>query len=157
MSLYAEKTRVPVSQSRAEIEKLLERHKAKQYGTAVDYDLRMARVQFRLAERIVRFVIHLPDPEKVRGVKFEQQERQRWRALLLVIKAKLEAVENAIATFEQEFLGYVVMPNDRTMHELTKGLVASAYRDGKTPQLLLEAGGSTPSTSTTGPKRGSHE
>lgn len=35
---YAAKTRVPVTQSRSEIEKLLEQHKAKQFGTAVDYD-----------------------------------------------------------------------------------------------------------------------
>src|SRR5262245_9670012 len=67
MSLYAETTRVPVSQSRAEIERLLEKHHAKQYGTAVDNERREARVQFRLHDRIVRFVIGLPDPKKFRN------------------------------------------------------------------------------------------
>ncbi len=141
MTLYAEKTRVPVAQSRSEIEQLLERHKAKQYGTAVDYDLRSARVQFRLHDRIVRFVIALPDPNKLgRGLRLEQAERQRWRALLLVIKAKLESVENSIETFEQAFLANVVLPNDRTVAEMTAPLIASAYKDGKLPPALLTTG-----------------
>jgi hypothetical protein len=138
MSLYAEFTTVPVAKSRMEIERLLERHKAKQYGTAVDYDLRSARVQFRLHDRIVRFVIALPDPEKVRGARLEQAERQRWRALLLVIKAKLEAVENSISTFEEEFLAHIVLPNDKTVADYVVPQVAAMYQSGR--MLALPAG-----------------
>jgi len=58
--MYAKDTAVPVARTRAEIEVLLERHKAKQYGTAIDYDLLTARVQFRLQDRIVRFSVALP-------------------------------------------------------------------------------------------------
>lgn len=138
MSLYAEKTRVPVSQSRSEIEKLLDRHKAKQYGTAVDYDARTARVQFRLHDRIVRFVITLPDPKKLgNGSRLEQAERQRWRALLLVIKAKLESVENGIELFEEAFLANIVMPGDQTVAEIVRPAIAQSYKSGK--QLLLPA------------------
>jgi hypothetical protein len=138
MTLYAADTKVPVSQSRSEIEALLERHKAKQYGTAVDYDLRTARVQFRLHDRIVRFVISLPDPKKLGvGKRLEQAERQKWRALLLVIKAKLESVENSIETFEQAFLANVVLPNDRTVAEVIQPAIASAYKDGKLPRMLM--------------------
>jgi len=87
MSLYAKDTKVPIAQSRAEIERLLDKHKAKQYGTAVDYDIRQARVQFRLHDRIVRFVIALPDPKKYgQGERLAKAERQKWRALLLVSK-----------------------------------------------------------------------
>lgn len=137
MSLYADKTRVPVVKTRSEIERLLERHKAKQYGTAVDYDLRSARVQFRLHDRIVRFVISLPDPKKLgNGSRLEQAERQRWRALLLVIKAKLESVENAIETFEEAFLANVVMPNDQTVGDLVRPAIAESYRTGKLPAQL---------------------
>jgi hypothetical protein len=137
MALYAHDTRVPVSQSRAEIERLLDRHKAKQFGTAVDYDLLQARVQFRLHDRIVRFVIALPDRKKYGdGVRFERAERQKWRALLLVIKAKLESVENAIETFEQAFLANVVMPNDRTVAEIMAPLIAESYKGGTMPKAL---------------------
>lgn len=135
--MYAKETRVPVGQSRSEIERLLEIHKAKQYGTAVDYDLGKARVQFRLHDRIVRFVISLPDPKRLgSGKKFEQAERQRWRALLLVIKAKLESVESAIATFEEEFMAHIVLPNDRTVGDMVLPHVALAYKEGKMPKLL---------------------
>jgi hypothetical protein len=74
--MYARETRVPVAQSRAEIERLLEKHKAKQYGTAVDYEVRQARVQFRLHDRIVRFVIALPDAGKLRGERLAKADRR---------------------------------------------------------------------------------
>lgn len=127
---FADATKVPVAQSRAEIERLLERHRARQYGTATDYELQQARVQFRLHERIVRFVISLPDPNKLRGERLAQAERQRWRALLLVIKAKLEAVENHIATFEEEFLAHIVLPNDKTVADYVIPQVAAMYKAG---------------------------
>lgn len=134
---YADKTRVPVSQSRAEIEKILERHKAKQYGTAVDYDLLIARVQFKLADRVVRFTIPLPDKKKVGdGVRFERAERQRWRALLLVLKAKLESVENKIEAFEEAFLAQIVMPDDQTISYHVRPAIADAYKSGKMPRQL---------------------
>lgn len=140
MALFAEKTQVPVSQSRAEIERLLESRKAKQFGTATDYDRLEARVQFRLHDRIVRFVIGLPDPKKLgQGAKFAQAERQKWRALLLVIKAKLESVENGIETFEEAFLANVVMPNDLTVAQIIRPLIGAAYKDGKMPKALNPA------------------
>lgn len=140
MALYAQYTVVPVSKTRADIEQLLERHKAKQYGTAVDYDALKARVQFRLHDRIVRFMIALPDKKKLgEGVRYDRAERQRWRALLLVIKAKLESVENAIETFEHAFLSQIVMPDDRTVAEIVSPLVALAYKDGKMPKALNPA------------------
>lgn len=140
MGLYAENTKVPVSQSRVDIERLLENHKARQYGTAVDYELQSARVQFRLHDRIVRFEIALPDRKKLgEGIRFERAERQRWRALLLVIKAKLESVENSIETFESAFLGQIVMPNDQTMAQIVTPLIAESYKGGKMPKALMPA------------------
>jgi hypothetical protein len=84
----------------------------------------------------VRFVIDLPDPKKYRDQRhLEKAERQRWRALLLVIKAKLEAVESAITAFDEEFLAHIVMPNDRTVADLVHRLVDDAYRTGRMPAL----------------------
>src|SRR5262245_9934036 len=138
--MFAKKTRVPVTNTRQEIERLLERHKAKQYGTAVDYEQCVARVQFRLQDRIVRFVVTLPNPEKLgRGDRFAQAERQRWRALLLVIKAKLESVESGIELFEEAFLANIVMPNDLTMAQVVRPYIADAYASGRMPRALLPA------------------
>ena len=41
--------------------------------------------------------------------------QQRWRALLLIIRGKLEAVESAITTLESEFLANVVLPDGGTV------------------------------------------
>jgi hypothetical protein len=136
---YAEKTVVAVSKSRGEIEQLLERHKAKQYGTAVDYEKLSARVQFRLHDRIVRFTVALPDPKRLGASQYQQAERQRWRALLLVLKAKLESVESAIETFEEAFLAHVVLPNDQTVADMVRPQIAEAYTSGRMPRALNPA------------------
>lgn len=135
--MYAEKTKVPVIQSRGEIEKLLGRHKTQMFGTAIDHEKLSARVQFKSHDRIIRFTVALPDPKKLgTGQRLEQAERQIWRALLLVIKAKLEAVENHIATFEEEFLAHIVMPDDRTVAEVVLPQITEAYKTGKMPKAL---------------------
>jgi hypothetical protein len=141
--MYAEKTKVAPHQTRMQIEQLLGKHKAAQYGTFVDNAANRARVQFVLCDRIVRFTIELPAEKNFRVRRnYEQAERQRWRALLLVIKAKLEAVDNKIASFEEEFLAHIVMPNDQTVGDLVKPQIAEAYASGRLPasQFLLGAG-----------------
>lgn len=137
---YAERTEVPVAKTRAEIERLLEAAKAKQYLTGVDYDRCQARVQFRLHDRIVRFSITLPDRRKLTGARIEREERQRWRALLLVLKAKLESVASQIETFESAFLAQIVLPNDETVVESIHPYIEDAYKSGVMPRALLGAG-----------------
>lgn len=136
--MYAKTTRVPSAQTRAEIERLLARAKARSYGTAVDHETRQARVQFRLHERYVRFTLALP--ERVGRLRaeaaYDQVERQRWRALLLVIKAKLEAVESQITTFEEEFLAHIVLPTDITVADAIRPAIAHAYATGQLPSAF---------------------
>jgi len=68
------------------------------------------------------------------------EERRRWLALLLVIKAKLEAVESGIITFEEEFLAHVVMPDGRTVLQHVQVPIERAYIEGHVRPLLgLEA------------------
>lgn len=137
---FAEKTRVPVSQSRGEIERLVLKHKCAQFMSGTDYDNGLVRVQFKAHDRFVRFTIHLPKKATLGDRKdqerYEQEERQLWRRLLLVVKAKLESVESGITTFEQEFLAHIVMPNDRTVFELIVRQIESAYSTGTMPKLL---------------------
>ncbi len=69
---------------------------------------------------------------------WEQACRARWRALLLVIKAKLEAVEVGISTIEHEFLAWTVIPGDgRTVGEAIGPQMQRAVDTGETPRLLL--------------------
>jgi hypothetical protein len=68
--------------------------------------------------------------------------RQRWRALALVIKAKLEAVEAGITIFEEEFLAHIVLPDGRTAGEYMVPQIEESYRTKQMPPLLpmLESG-----------------
>jgi hypothetical protein len=146
---YAENTAVPVAKSRAEIEQLLTKHQCQKFMAGIDHQAHRATVQFQAHHRIIRFEIQLPDPADPKYRKMrnsylqrtaagiakvvEQEERSRWRALLLVIKAKLEAVESNIATFEEEFMAHIVLPNDRTVAEWVLPEVARIYETGRMP------------------------
>ena len=67
---------------------------------------------------------------------WEQACRSRWRALLLAIKAKLEAVQCHIAEFEDEFLAYVVLPDNSTVGARLHPQIAQAYETKQMPELL---------------------
>jgi len=151
---YAADTKVAVEKSRAEIERLLARHRCTKFLAGVDHEAHRATVQFQAHGRIVKFEVQLPDPNdpKFRRIKgsylertaagvakvVEQEERTRWRALLLVIKAKLEAVESGIATFEDEFLAHTMLPNQQTVAQYIGPMVSEVYASGK--MLALPTG-----------------
>jgi hypothetical protein len=146
---YARNTEVPVERTRAEIERLLSQHKCTSFASGVDHVARRATVQFKAYTRIVKFELVLPDPKdpKYRKIKnsylqrtqagidkaVQQDERTRWRALLLVIKAKLEAVESGIATFEDEFLAHTLLPNQQTVAQYIGPIVEEVYATGRMP------------------------
>lgn len=130
---YASTTSVPVEKTRMEIEILLKKYGATQF--AFMSDERRSIIGFRIMERGVRFELPLPNPkdkkfthlpppqtwkERAAGpalAAWEQACRSRWRALLLCIKAKLEACAVGITTFEQEFLAHIVLQDGRTVGE----------------------------------------
>lgn len=148
---YAENTSVPVERSKAEIEGMLTRYGADQFVSG--WSERQARVQFRAVGRYVRFTIDMPDPAEERFTKdprcswrkraeeparkaYEQEVRRLWRALCLVVKAKLEAVSSGIATFEDEFMANIVMPDGKTVSEHARPMIEAAYKSGKVTALL---------------------
>jgi hypothetical protein len=155
MATFAADTSVSVERSRAELERTLTRYKADVFGYATQGTRSM--VQFTIAGRHVRFVLELPDRNskqftltaqgRIRSTTaameaWEQACRQKWRALNLVVKAKLEAAEAGISTIEQEFLAHVVLPSGRTVWEETSAAIASSYELGQVqPLLALPSGG----------------
>lgn len=151
--IYASDTRVPVAQTKGDIERILERYGADSFGYA--YDAHHAMVQFRAQDRMVRFTLAMPDEQEYRVTPqgrsrdatatrraWEQAYRSRWRALFLVIKAKLEAVESGIAEFEDEFLAQILLPDDKTVAEFIRPQLDEAYRTGLMPTTFkaLESG-----------------
>jgi hypothetical protein len=150
MPTYAADTSVSTDKSLAEIRRTLQRWKADQFVYAESND--RAVVGFALQGRRVQMAIPLPDrdsrefthtPERgrprtpaQREASYEQAIRQRWRALNLVIKAKLEAVEAGISTFETEFLGHILLPGGQTVAEAVRDDIAHAYDTNQVPALL---------------------
>jgi hypothetical protein len=149
---YAEKTTVPIERSRAEIEGILRRYGAKEFGHR--WSETRAVIEFLANDRAVRFTLPLPARDKfatriVRRQRQrctpEQQEhlwdqacRQRWRALALAIKAKFETIAAGISEFETEFLAYVIDPVTReTIGNLMRPQIAERYVGNGTGQLLL--------------------
>lgn len=129
---YAEKTTVPVSKTRIEIEELIRKHGAGQFVSG--YSGNKIMIGFTASGRKVRFIIEIPEGKTDKGM--EQIERQRWRALLLVIKAKFEAIESGVSCFDDEFLAHIVLPNGTTCGEYMLPRVDEAYHTGQMPALL---------------------
>lgn len=130
---YAERTDVPVARSQSQLIELLKKHKATQ--TAIGWSETAGQIGFQLGGRVYKVTVPIPTAP-IRGVKVDQVERSRWRTLHLVVKAKLEAVEAGITTFEQEFLAHTIMPNGRTVFEETAQTIERAYVEGHVGPLL---------------------
>lgn len=127
MTKFASNTAVSVESSRAEIERTVKRYGADSFVSGWEED--KAMVRFRCGGRFVRFVMTMPTGEQAR--------RSIWRALNLLVKAKLEAVESKIVTFEEEFFAHVVMPDGQTVYEAARDQVRLQYESGKADRLLL--------------------
>jgi hypothetical protein len=149
MARFAAGTDVSVEKSRAEIETLIVRYGAT--STAFMNAPGRAMNAFEAKGRRVMFELPLPNltdkkfdrdgrgsmrSSEKRHEVWEQACRQKWRALALVIKAKLEAVESGITAFEDEFLAHIVMPDGQTVATHIKPRIAAAYESGSMLPLL---------------------
>lgn len=144
---YAKNTNVSSELSRIEIEKILIRYGAENFAYATANG--MAMIGFTMFERQVKFILPLPRKDEFRLTPtgrvrsensqyeaWEQACRQRWRALKLVIQAKLEAVECGISMFEDEFMSNIVLPGGGTVGDFMRPQISEAYRIGTIPRIL---------------------
>lgn len=92
---------------------------------------------FELNGRRYRFTIAkptLPDVRKMypnaydHNAKLDGEWRRRWRANVLLIKAKLEFADGETTTVDREFLPYLLVERNRTLGELVD--------DGDLPKLI---------------------
>jgi hypothetical protein len=130
---FAKKTTVAPEKTKLEIEQTLRRYGATAFNSG--WDPGKAWVMFKAKDREVRFTVDLPKPTLSKPA-FEQEERRRWRCLLIVIKAKLEAVASGIVEFDSEFMAQIVLPDGQTVGEMMKPHIALAYTTKQMPRLL---------------------
>lgn len=131
MGKFAERTPVPVSESIAEIERTTKRYGGEQFVFGISEE--QAVIGFTKDGRQVRF--HVPFGDKTEAT-YAQRQRQRMRALLLVIKARLEAVESGVEQFENSFLANIVMPDGALVGQMVRQQIEQAYSTGEMPKLL---------------------
>jgi hypothetical protein len=145
---FAEGTDVPVSRTRGELEDMLTRNGAT--ATAVFNSAEAGAVAFEMHGRRVLMRLPLPSPTDRQFTHARERERaapaaraahekacrQKWRALLLTVKAKLVSVAEGVETFEDAFMAHVVMPDGRTVADHVRPRIATAYAEGKMVPLL---------------------
>lgn len=155
---YAAHTEVSSDKSRSEIEATLRRYGAT--GFMYGWQATEALIAFEAKGRSIKFILPLPDKSDEKFTHFkrgryawspmvprtetaafaawEQACRQRWRALALCIKAKLEAVECGITSFEKEFLAHFVTADGRTVGD---HIIPQLNDTSAPPRLALMSNG----------------
>ncbi len=146
---YAQNTSVSTDKSRSEIERTLQRYGADQF--MYGWEESRAVVGFRMSGKQIRFLLPMPvktdrqfthtERGKLRAEdaafkSWEQACRQKWRALSLVIKAKLEAVDAGISILEDEFMANIILPDGGTVSQFMLPQIKKAYESGEMPKLL---------------------
>jgi hypothetical protein len=147
MPTYAKRTKVAPDRSRSEIERTLTRYGATGFmygwsesGSVIGF--MMKGKQYRVSVKLPKMDEYQPNAIGARRTapqmksSFESATRQRFRALALVIKAKLEAVESEISTVEIEFLPWMVLPNGQTVGQWLLPQIEAIQSTGKMPPLL---------------------
>lgn len=141
---YAEGTSVEVVKSRLEIEKMVAKHGGDDIlaGTLQG----KAFVQFRMKHRWVRLSVPAPtinDPrvqngpnggrrtEAQKATAVDAELRRRWRALVLLVKAKFTAIDDGITQFEEEFLAHVIIDQNRTVYDVMREPIDQHYLSGQ--------------------------
>lgn len=141
---FAQSTNVPIEKSRGEIESLVTKYGATKFISS--WDEKESVIFFICQDRMIRFRMPLPRPgdaektekghtrhlESNRKIWLEQEKRRRWRALVLCIKGKLEAVASGIENFDEAFLSHIVTDDKRTVYE-------RLFLDGKSNIEMLVA------------------
>lgn len=130
--VYAAHTKVPIEKTKTEIEVMLKRYGADRFMYFTEPT--KAIIVFELQDRRIRFDLPLADGTSDAA---QRKRRERWRALLLCLKAKLESVASNIETFEESFLAHVVMPDGQTVYQHTAPRLDQIAKGGEMPPLLL--------------------
>ena len=146
---YARDTKTSEDKSRGEIERLLEKYGADEFGYVTRRDA--AIIGFLYRGR--RFELPIPMPQNLDPLffitpntkrprspgaaqeAFLAERRRRWRCLCLGVKAKLVMIDDNVATFEAEFLPYLVTGSGQTVAERMQPLIEHA-RSTNNPLML---------------------
>ena len=119
MAKYANKTSVPITKTKMQIEKLLI-----DWGINEFFFGRSPRgdgIGFKYETRTYR--LNVPNPKKeynTSNARYEQMLRQRWRVLYMSLKMELEKINDGVVSFEDQFLAMMCLPDGSTVSDFMK-------------------------------------
>ena len=153
---FAKGTKTAIADTEQQIKKMLQKAGADTIGIIEEPG--RAVVAFHLNDRAIQFRLPLPARSEHRflfakvnqfassGERPRDQAaaldlwvqacRERWRALHLCIKAKLESVEQNIESFDDAFLAHIQMPDGETVGDKMRVELAQQLA-GRPPRPLL--------------------
>lgn len=123
--LYAENTNVSVESSKGDIMGLLRKHGVKQQAWAMADDEEDV-LQFWLDGKAYRLAVKYPTVPDIYALypnhrdtatRQEAEHRRRWRATLLMLKAKLEFADGVLSDSATELMPYLVLDSGQTVRE----------------------------------------
>jgi len=155
-----EGTEVPISRSRAEIERLLRKWGVTALSWVDDYETGMVVLRFRWKsdpdDKIgytARFTIHVPSDEELEKLAIDKRSgnfsekkmarlrksrgKRQHRLLLYLIKTQLEAIEDGIMLPEQVFMSWIEDETGMTLFD--RMLPELKQISGAPEQKALEA------------------
>lgn len=130
---YAENTTVPISRSRDELERTLERFGATAQMWMRDDEARAVVLAFKRNGAGYKFRIALTSPDNeqrtptgqlratstARAVA-DQENRRRFRSLANYVKALMDAADTGIISAEEALLPFQMLPSGETVYEVTR-------------------------------------
>lgn len=109
---YAKTTSVSPEKSLGDIKKCLSKAGSSSFAHIEKGNQAMIMFEFKSMAVKIKLKLPLKLENSVKAEKaHDQKVRTAYRALLLCVKAKVEAVEAGIETFEQAFLPHIVLKN----------------------------------------------
>lgn len=145
--VYAKDTEVSVAKSKQEIEQVLTKFGCERFAVFVEPSragivFERSGLRFRVMLGLTTLADHRKNASGATMSAVQQQQafdkecRRRWRAMFLVIKAKLVAVEEGISTLEEEFLSSAVLPDGGTVGERVIPEIHEVVRTGQLPPMV---------------------
>lgn len=124
MTRYAEGTTVSVESSRGEITGILAKHGVQRMGwytepegDVLQFELDGGRYELRMMKPTLAEIRRDYPNARDENAKLAGEWRRRWRANVLLLKAKLEFTDGEASTVARELLAYRLLEDGRTIEQ----------------------------------------
>ena len=153
MRRYASGTAVATERSQAEIKKTLQRYGADNVTIGESMAQGVALIQFLHRDLPCQIRVKLPKAQEERfhltpsrgrrrtseaaRMAWQDECRRKWRVILLLIKAKLEAIEEEVVSPREALLSWLLLPNGQNVSQALEGKWEKMLKGGDVGQLLI--------------------